>query len=44
MTAKMAKKILRKYEVKMLRHQAGIVEAPEWLKRLWKKATRAALA
>ena len=43
MTAKAARKILRKYEVAMLHNKLGIAYVNPSTKKLWKKATQAAL-
>jgi hypothetical protein len=43
MKPKTARRLLRKYEWKMLAHRAGIEEAPSWLLKLWDKAVQAVL-
>ena len=43
MTPKAARKLLRKYNHQMMSHKCGNSTAPDWLLRLWKKCTSAAL-
>lgn len=43
MTAKSARKLLRKYNHAIMSHKVGNSTAPDWMLRLWKKCTNAAV-